>query len=223
MRHFTSRPEPRLPSRKDGAWCKIQAITPLSSLTSEVGQRRFCTDKLYGYIFRCGTHHVPPRSQSGLCSFVMESSDAAQSMTSPPGASQVADAIQPVGRSSIPAHHVGNSYGSTVTIAATMVFQPTLPARGATMCQYSKRYGKRIISIHAPREGSDGVAGRRHQLSPISIHAPREGSDTWRMQSTPMDTISIHAPREGSDRRILLFHPRDGYFNPRSPRGERQT
>ena len=53
MRHFTSRPEPRLPSRKDGAWCKIQAITPLSSLTSEVGQRRFCTDKLYGYIFRC--------------------------------------------------------------------------------------------------------------------------------------------------------------------------
>ena len=41
MQHFTSRPEPRLPSRKDGAWCKIQAITPLSSLTSEVGQRRF--------------------------------------------------------------------------------------------------------------------------------------------------------------------------------------
>ena len=61
----------------------------------------------------------------------MASSGAAQSMTSPPGASQVADALQPVGRSAIRAPHVGNSYGSTVTIAATMEFQSTLPARGA--------------------------------------------------------------------------------------------
>ena len=75
-------------------------------------------------------------------------------MTSPPGASQIADALQPVGRSSIPAPHVGNSCGSTVTIAATMEFQPTLPARGATE---GGQVGILLvgISIHTPRERSD--------------------------------------------------------------------
>ena len=35
-----------------------------------------------------------------------------------------------------------------------------------------------IISIHAPREGSDGPArSARAQKGRISIHAPREGSD----------------------------------------------
>ena len=80
-----------------------------------------------------------------------------------------------------------------------------------------------VISIHAPREGSDQEAwaetwGKEHfyPRSPrgerpaasvaltsthgISIHAPREGSDSpttvRRENSRP---ISIHAPREGSD------------------------
>ena len=34
-----------------------------------------------------------------------------------------------------------------------------------------------IISIHAPREGSDGAEPVRHLPGAISIHAPREGSD----------------------------------------------
>ena len=33
------------------------------------------------------------------------------------------------------------------------------------------------ISIHAPREGSDGTNGRSDPMQYISIHAPREGSD----------------------------------------------
>ena len=58
----------------------------------------------------------------------------------------------------------------------------------------------------------------------ISIHAPREGSDT--IGSGEVYTIyriSIHAPREGSDR--MIFFPlwiSISYFYPRSPRGERQ-
>ena len=103
-----------------------------------------------------------------------------------------------------------------------MLFLSTLPARGATV-------GGRVliqpivISIHAPREGSDvrcarcrgrasyfyprSPRGERrralvtpHQLRHISIHAPREGSDC-RLPSfcvLPL-SISIHAPREGSD------------------------
>ena len=33
------------------------------------------------------------------------------------------------------------------------------------------------ISIHAPREGGDGVKLERLQTRSISIHAPREGGD----------------------------------------------
>ena len=34
------------------------------------------------------------------------------------------------------------------------------------------------ISIHAPREGSDGKEMAHHNHLEISIHAPREGSDS---------------------------------------------
>ena len=79
-----------------------------------------------------------------------------------------------------------------------------------------------MISIHAPREGSDrrkaGVRGagayfnprsprgeRRSSHTgcmsgrPISIHAPREGSDASPGERSEIQSISIHAPREGSD------------------------
>ena len=83
-----------------------------------------------------------------------------------------------------------------------------------------------IISIHAPREGSDVKDWRRQWCDDISIHAPREGSDELRkdiatlavlFQSTlpargatyathvkrrERNQISIHAPREGSDCRL---------------------
>ncbi len=80
-----------------------------------------------------------------------------------------------------------------------------------------------MVSIHAPREGSDG-----HRLLPpmprstfqstppakgatwdtlatfdtleVSIHAPREGSDLAGGLPHTITGVSIHAPREGSDR-----------------------
>ena len=102
------------------------------------------------------------------------------------------------------------------------------------------------ISIHAPRMGSDKTIRRlRACASSISIHAPRMGSDGivvnsrvqgFQFQSTlpgwgatyltvicvALIVISIHAPRMGSDlRRFRPFAPRNRYFNPRSPDGER--
>ena len=56
-----------------------------------------------------------------------------------------------------------------------------------------------LISIHAPREGSDDDGGVPFVVSEISIHAPREGSDLVCFGCQPLDIISIHAPREGSD------------------------
>ena len=107
-------------------------------------------------------------------------------------------------------------------------FLSTLPARGATDTRWFHEYiyrnfyprsprGERLvwflfcfcfvfISIHAPREGSDGKSTQDGTPSPISIHAPREGSDdaSYSSRVTP-PRISIHAPREGSDDAAGLY------------------
>ena len=77
---------------------------------------------------------------------------------------------------------------------ATIEFQSTPPARGATAMQKAiDAYFK--ISIHAPREGGDdSVYAQYIWAIGISIHAPREGGDFTRcpgkmdisvFQSTP--------------------------------------
>ena len=57
-----------------------------------------------------------------------------------------------------------------------------------------------IISIHAPRTGSDEWRPCWGSIIVISIHAPRTGSDgdcSYKMRL--LLNISIHAPRTGSD------------------------
>ena len=56
-------------------------------------------------------------------------------------------------------------------------FQSTLPAWGATGTLETYG-GKLVISIHAPRMGSDEYRGFMHPILDISIHAPRMGSDS---------------------------------------------
>ena len=75
-------------------------------------------------------------------------------------------------------------------------FQSTLPVRGATPILPRGAPGQLSISIHAPREGSDGGPDQGPSHAPISIHAPREGSDG-------------PSRRDGALRR--------SNFNPRSP------
>ena len=74
------------------------------------------------------------------------------------------------------------------------------------------------VSIHAPREGSDAMPGRR--LPPIfrfNPRSPRGERPGWYRRAVPYSWVSIHAPREGSD----LNHIKDmcpyQSFNPRSP------
>ena len=110
---------------------------------------------------------------------------------------------------------------STENSAAGSRFLSTLPARGATLIilwynitrrdfyPRSPRGERRTttwksgptprISIHAPREGSDGRQPVNIPLGDISIHAPREGSDISMQLRKISAMISIHAPREGSD------------------------
>ena len=109
------------------------------------------------------------------------------------------------------------------SVRGSLVFLSTLPARGATVDVEHLAPGA-VISIHAPREGSDSIsqiAPRPH--SRISIHAPREGSDSLSPVALRPPGISIHAPREGSDQSASGAFCSSTNFYPRSPRGERPS
>ena len=102
----------------------------------------------------------------------------------------------------------------------TFIFQSTLPVRGATHRQGSQRQ-RTLISIHAPRTGSDGIHKNPPIAFVISIHAPRTGSDASAFIFASSCGISIHAPRTGSDARWTERWIAGRNFNPRSPYGER--
>ena len=123
----------------------------------------------------------------------------------------------------------GERLRSAFTVASLVIFQSTLPARGATMwppiwC------GSRPISIHAPRMGSDARtcgSTRRHTSfqstlpawgatpdSPATIPKPpfqstlpAWGATRGRLSGSRRVPISIHAPRMGSDDGVLGYSP----------------
>ena len=120
-------------------------------------------------------------------------------------------------------------------------FQSTLPVWGATTV-FNMHRACRIISIHAPRVGSDwALMERKMREVLISIHAPRVGSDSSWMTSmvTPQDfnprspcgerlcicshrqvdkRISIHAPRVGSDIIAVVERGRTDNISIHAPR-----
>ena len=78
-------------------------------------------------------------------------------------------------------------------------FLSTLPARGATGGQ-SVQDGFSMISIHAPREGSDITTGLTVGTSVIFLSTlPARGATPPTRHRLSAGRISIHAPREGSD------------------------
>ncbi len=125
-------------------------------------------------------------------------------------------------------------------------FQSTLPAGGATQISAHIR-PVNVVSIHAPRGGSDlilnflGISAPEFQstlpaggattaacqsssVSAVSIHAPRGGSDVLTfIEESEYTVVSIHAPRGGSDKFTKRIKETIYSFNPRSPRGERRT
>ena len=132
---------------------------------------------------------------------------------------------------------------SRSTIVLSYKFQFTHPGRGATYQKWVAQLGEKV-SIHAPREGCDGIQGSRLRRyyefqfthpgrgatssgaesrppTGVSIHAPREGCDRGGLDRIYHEYVSIHAPREGCD--PIGYHPllhRRG-FNSRTPGGVR--
>ena len=124
-------------------------------------------------------------------------------------------------------------------------FQSTLPLRGATGTVY--QHGKLLfISIHAPLAGSDQtVAWSRQRPSDFNPRSPcgerqflignffvkfgfqstlplRGATALFTVRGCGARLISIHAPLAGSDSTVPAFSDSSGYFNPRSPCGERR-
>ena len=97
------------------------------------------------------------------------------------------------------------------------LFQPTLPARGATNRQSADAVRGRI-STHAPRTGSDALLPRRQRrredFNPRSPHGERR---TFSCAAGCAASISTHAPRTGSDLRSGGTLPRQSAFQPTLP------
>ena len=102
------------------------------------------------------------------------------------------------------------------------LFQSTLPARGATITRLTMTFWQRSFQSTLPARGATRKETTTIEQLIISIHAPRTGSDTARIQIKKGASISIHAPRTGSDDGRVLDFGRADDFNPRSPHGERQ-
>ena len=144
-------------------------------------------------------------------------------------------------QSTLPARGATVEDTTVLDVIAISIHAP----RTGSDAKHAKTTRNANISIHAPRTGSDickwcnrarnvyfnprSPHGERRSYPPdtdnqrwqISIHAPRTGSDNFESVLFVQMYISIHAPRTGSDRALPLKGENHGYFNPRSPHGER--
>ena len=130
-----------------------------------------------------------------------------------------------------------------IMVAPPVRFQSTLPVRGATRNTHTDT-SDQLISIHAPRAGSDiahllqlanlrdfnprspcGERLTRNYTSPainqFQSTLPVRGATQVLAASQGKQSISIHAPRAGSDDRPATLPGVPMNFNPRSPCGER--
>ena len=110
-----------------------------------------------------------------------------------------------------------------MAVRAYPEFQSTLPARGATVIGNAERKIQSAFQSTLPARGATVIVSVPYAPAVISIHAPRTGSDTTDGDAqAPPRKISIHAPRTGSDMAIVFSVPSHTNFNPRSPHGERR-
>ena len=79
------------------------------------------------------------------------------------------------------------------------LFQSTLPARGATCPACTRRWTPDHFNPRSPHGERPTWCSSKLCTAEISIHAPRTGSDAVAHGWSHGRKISIHAPRTGSD------------------------
>ena len=103
-----------------------------------------------------------------------------------------------------------------------MIFQSTLPMRGATCIITARINGGRDFNPRSPCGERLTVSYITFLALTISIHAPHAGSDNRIVNLANNGLISIHAPHAGSDWMPTAMLGCLSNFNPRSPCGERR-
>ncbi len=102
------------------------------------------------------------------------------------------------------------------------VFQPTLPARGATKSTRARGANVTAFQPTLPARGATSLRrrtpARRTRFQPT---LPARGATSLFTIDRWLDLISTHAPRTGSDEIAPAVPPVGMDFNPRSPHGER--
>ena len=118
------------------------------------------------------------------------------------------------------APHAGSDVPFRCSYHWYLLFQPTLPMRGATPCCRScPRW--RQFQPTLPMRGATVTDIEAALANTISTHAPHAGSDDLRSARVHERRISTHAPHAGSDWVSIDKIERQFNFNPRSPCGER--
>ena len=114
--------------------------------------------------------------------------------------------------------------GATITTAGRatpVIFQSTLPARGATNPPDEGPVA-RAISIHAPRTGSDGRRERpKTATKRFQSTLPARGATEPPARASSRQQFQSTLPARGATVAHPVTTERLIYFNPRSPHGER--
>ena len=115
----------------------------------------------------------------------------------------------------------GERLKMTFAAVCLVLFQPTLPARGATRplrWRWASAPYFNPRSPHGERLSMDTKLPMASQFQPT---LPARGATAGQLGIATENIISTHAPRTGSDVRIGSLLPGLKNFNPRSPHGER--
>ncbi len=103
-----------------------------------------------------------------------------------------------------------------------MLFQSTLPARGAT---YRPPDAMRANGFQSTLPARGATRSARFIMMPPGFQStlPARGATLRRCRERNLSLISIHAPRTGSDEYRQALSQTQHNFNPRSPHGERRN
>ena len=108
------------------------------------------------------------------------------------------------------------------TSPAAAKFQSTLPARGATRRRHEDGQAH-LISIHAPRTGSDeALEGRKKKGVTFQSTLPARGATPSQSFTILFFLFQSTLPARGATQSETSSSRRRGDFNPRSPHGERR-
>ena len=121
---------------------------------------------------------------------------------------------------SIHAPRAGSDLFLCTSGSSTLIFQSTLPVRGATTVPEIRQIAG-LFQSTLPVRGATFLSDRFCSIILISIHAPRAGND--RCREIPGSAATYFNPRSPCGERLRRRREKQGTanFNPRSPCGER--